>query len=137
MFCWKGSWKIYFIYFATLYVKLKELNFIIGKVKTSKVVLGQCRRCLRRNELKTKTQFLLSNWFKMSKTNKYVVHKVNTLFFGVKFEKFYLTLIRGRLAIKLMKLCNIFFNLYLITTCKVAPGLKRLPEFVKMCCSEI
>ena len=30
---------------------------------------------------------------------------------------------------KLMKLCNFFFNLYLITTCKVAPGLKRLPEF--------
>ena len=28
-----------------------------------------------------------------------------------------------------MKLCNIFFNLYLITTCEVAPGLKRLPEF--------
>ena len=67
MFCWKGSWKIYFIYFATVYVKLKELNFIIGKVKTSKVVLEQGRRCLRRNELKTKTQFLFSNWFKMSK----------------------------------------------------------------------
>ena len=40
-----------------------------------------------------------SNCFKMSKTNKYVVHKVNTFFFSVKFEKFYLTLIRGRLAI--------------------------------------
>ena len=40
-----------------------------------------------------------SNWFKMSKTNKYVVHKVNTFFFSVKFEKFYLTLFRGRLAI--------------------------------------
>ena len=130
MFCWKGSWKIYFIYFATVYVKLKELNFIIGKVKTSKVVLEQGRRCPRRNELKTKTQFLLSNWFKLSETNKYVVHKVKTFFFSVKFEKFYLTLIRDRLATtKLMKLCNIFFNLYLITTCKVAPLLKRLPEF--------
>ena len=52
MFCWKGSWKIYFIYFATVYVKLKELNFIISKVKTSKVVLEQGRRCLRRNEPK-------------------------------------------------------------------------------------
>ena len=41
MFCWKGSWKIYFIYFATIYVKLKELNFITGKVKTSKIVLEQ------------------------------------------------------------------------------------------------
>ena len=80
MFCWKGSWKIYFIYFATVYVKLKELNFIISKVKTSKVVL-------------------FSNWFKMSRTNKYVVHKVNTFFFSVKYEKFYLTLFRGRLAI--------------------------------------
>ena len=59
MFCWKGSWEIYFIYFATVYVKLKELNFIIGKVKTSKVVLEQSRRCLRRNELKkTKRSFL-------------------------------------------------------------------------------
>ena len=99
MFCWKGSWKIYFIYFATVYVKLKEPNFIIGKVKTSKVVLEQGSRCLRRNELKKKTQFLFSNWFKMSKTNKYVVHKVNAFFFSVKFEKIYLTLIRGRLAI--------------------------------------
>ena len=54
----------------------------------------------RRNELKkTETQFPFSNWFKMSKTNKYVVHKVNTFFFSVKFEKFYLTLFRGRLAI--------------------------------------
>ena len=43
---------IYFIYFATVYVKLKELNFIIGKVKTSKVVLEQGRRCPRRNQLK-------------------------------------------------------------------------------------
>ena len=32
-------------------------------------------------------------------TNKYVVHKVNTFFYSVKFEKFYLSLIRGRLAI--------------------------------------
>ena len=32
-------------------------------------------------------------------TNKYVVHKVNTFFYSVKFEKFYLALIRGRLAI--------------------------------------
>ena len=80
MFCWKGSWKIYFIYFATVYVKLKELNFIIGKVKTSKVVLEQGRRCLQRNELKTKTQFLLSNWFKMSKTNKYL----NNALYGAK-----------------------------------------------------
>ena len=48
---------------------------------------------------KDETQFPLSNWFKMSKTNKYVVHKVNTFFFSVKFEKFYLTLFRGRLAI--------------------------------------
>ena len=32
-------------------------------------------------------------------TNKYVVHKVNTFFYSVKFEKFYLTLIRGKLAI--------------------------------------
>ena len=31
--------------------------------------------------------------------NKYVVHKVNTFFHSVKFEKFYLALIRGRLAI--------------------------------------
>ena len=100
MFCWKGSWKIYFIYFATVYVKLKELNFIIGKVKTSKVVLEQGRRCLGRNQQKKrKTQFLFSNWFKMSRTNKYVVHKVNTFFFSVKYEKFYLTLFRGRLAI--------------------------------------
>ena len=99
MFCWKGSWKIYFIYFATVYVKLKELNFIIGKVKTSKVVLEQGRRCLRRNELEKKTQFLFSNRFKMSKTDIYVVHKVNTFFFSMKFEKFYLTLFRGRLAI--------------------------------------
>ena len=52
MFSWKGSWKIYFIYFATVYVKLKELNFLIGKVKTSKVVLEQGRRCPRRNQLK-------------------------------------------------------------------------------------
>ena len=43
-------------------------------------------------------------------------------YFSVKFEKFIV-------GYKLMKLCNIFFNLYLITTCKVAPGLKRLPEF--------
>ena len=28
MSCWKGSWKIHFIYFAAVYVKLKELNFI-------------------------------------------------------------------------------------------------------------
>ena len=48
---------------------------------------------------KKKTQFLFSNWFKMSRTNKYVVHKVNTFFFSVKHEKFYLTLFRGRLAI--------------------------------------
>ena len=68
-------------------------------MKTSKVVLEQGRRCLRRNELKKKTQFLFSNSFKMSKTNKYVVHKVNTFFFSVKFEKFYLTLFRGRSAI--------------------------------------
>ena len=129
MFCWKDSWKIYFIYFATVYVKLKELNFIIGKVKTSKVVLEQGRRCLRRNALKTKTQFLLSNWFKMSKTNKYVVHKVNTLFFGVKFEKILSHFNSWQVGYKLMKLCNIFSNLYLITTCEVAPGLKRLPEF--------
>ena len=99
MFCWKGSWKIYFIYFASVYVKLKELNFITGKVKTSKVVLEQGRRCLRRNDLKNRTQFLFSNLFKMSKTNKYVVHKVNTFFFCVKFDKFYLTLFRGKLAI--------------------------------------
>ena len=109
MFCWKGSWKIYFIYFATVYVKLKELNFIIGKVKTSKIVLEQGRKCLRRNEPK-KNAVSFSIWFKMSKTNKYVVHKVNTFFFSVKFEKFYLTLFRGRLAKKLMKLCNIFFQ---------------------------
>ena len=33
-------------------------------------------------------------------TNKYVVHKVNTFFYSVKFEKFYLAkIIRGRLAI--------------------------------------
>ena len=99
MFCWKGSWKIYFIYFATVYVKLKELNFIISKVKTSKVVLEQGRRCLRRNEHKKENAVSFSNWFKMSRTNKYVVHKVNTFFFTVKYEKFYLTLFRGRLAI--------------------------------------
>ena len=87
------------IYFATVYVKLKELNFIIGKVKTSKIVLEQGRRCLRRNEPKKKTQFLFSNWFKMSNTNTHVVHKVNTFFFSVKFQKFCLTLFRGRLAI--------------------------------------
>ena len=99
MFCWKGSWKIYFIYFATVYVKLKELNFVTGKLKTSKVVPEQGRRCLRRNELKKKTQFLFQIGSKRSKTNKYVVHKVNTFFFSVKFEKFYLTLFRGRLAV--------------------------------------
>ena len=65
----------------------------------------------------------------MSRTNKYVVHKVNTFFFSVKYEKFIsLYFVAGWLYI-LMKLCNFFFNLYLITTCKVAPGLKRLPEF--------
>ena len=58
MFCWKGSCKIYFIYFATVYVRLKEQNFINGKVKTSKVVLEQGRRCLRTNELNTKMQSL-------------------------------------------------------------------------------
>ena len=36
----------------------------------------------------------------MSKTKGYVVHKVNTsFFFSVKFEKLYLALICGRLAI--------------------------------------
>ena len=110
MFCWKGSWKIYFIYFATVYVKLKELNFITGKVKTSKVVLEQGRRCLRRNELKKKIQFLLSDWFKMSKTNKYVVRKVNSFFFNVKFETFFLTLFRGRLAIYTHETVQHFFQ---------------------------
>ena len=43
MFSWKGSWKIYFIYLAVVYVKLKELNFIIGNVKTSKLVQEQGR----------------------------------------------------------------------------------------------
>ena len=79
MFCWKGSWKIYFIYFATVYVKLKELSFIIGKVKTSKVVLEQGRRCLRRNELKRNAV----SFFRLVQnveTNIYVVYKVNTFF---------------------------------------------------------
>ena len=38
MFCWKGSWKIYFINFATVYVKLKELNFIIGSVENNNYI---------------------------------------------------------------------------------------------------
>ena len=98
MFCWKGSWKIYFIYLAVVYVKLKELNFIIGNVKTSKLVQEQGRDTFE--ETKQKRQLLFSNWFKMSKTNGYVVHKVSTsFFFSVKFEKFYLALICGRLAI--------------------------------------
>ena len=46
------------IFCYCLYVKLKELNLIIGKVKTSKVVPEQGRRCLRTNELKMKEQFL-------------------------------------------------------------------------------
>ena len=90
--------------------KIKRTKFHHWQSETSKVVLEQGRRCLRRNELKTKTQFLLSNWFKMSKTNKYVVHKMNTIFFSVKFEKFYLTLIRGRLAINSLN-CAIFFSI--------------------------
>ena len=49
---------------------------------------------------KKKMQLFLSNWFKMSKTNGYVVHKVSpSLFFSVKFGKFYLALICGRLSI--------------------------------------
>ena len=49
---------------------------------------------------KKKAQLLFSDWFKMSKTNGCVVHKVSTsFFFSVKFEKFYLALICGRLAI--------------------------------------
>ena len=129
MFCWKGSWKIYFIYFATGYVKLKELNFIIGKVKPPKVVLEQGRRCLRRNELKRKTQFLFQIGSKCRKLANNVVHKVNTVFFSVKFGKFISLYFVAGWLYKLMKLYNIFFSLYLITTCKVAPGLKWLPEF--------
>ena len=53
----------------------------------------------KRTKNENAVSFLFSNWFKMSKTNKYVVHEVNTFFFSVRFEKFYLTLIRGRLAI--------------------------------------
>ena len=49
MFCWKGSWKIYFIYFAAVYVKLRELNFIIGNVKISNLVVEQGRRCMPMN----------------------------------------------------------------------------------------
>ena len=49
---------------------------------------------------KKKTLLIFSNWFKMSKPNEYVVHKVSTsFFFSVKFEKFYLALICVRLAI--------------------------------------
>ena len=56
----------------------------------------------------------------MSKTNK-----VNTFFFSLKLEKFYLTLFLGRLAIYTHETVQYFFNLYLIT----ALGLKRLSEF--------
>ena len=89
------------------------------------------RRCLRRNELKKKTQFLFSDWFKMSKTNKYVVHKVNTFFLQCEIWKILSHFISWQVGYINSWNCAIyfFFNLYLITTWKVAPGLKRLPEF--------
>ena len=66
----------------------------------------------------------------MSRTNKYVVHKVNTFSLVLNMKNFISLYFVAGWLYKLMKLCNIFFfNLYLITTCKVAPGLKRLPEF--------
>ena len=54
-----------------------------------------------------------SNWFKMLKTNKYVVHKASTsFFFSVKFEKSYLALTCGRLAVN-SRSCAIFFFKFL------------------------
>ena len=52
---------------------------------------------------RTKNENAVSSSFKLVQnvenlTNMLFI-KVNTLFFSVKFEKFYLTLIRGRLAI--------------------------------------
>ena len=79
-------------------VKLKVLSFIIGKVKTSKN-LSKVQDRPTKKQTKKENAVSFSKLVQNVETNKYVVHKVNTFYYNVKFEKFYLALIRGRLAI--------------------------------------